>query len=388
MNPLIIEMASADISMQLLLKPRIDYMRSKGYNVRGLCSGGERARDLIQQGFPLDIVPMARELSPYADAVSLVKLWRYFRKKKPAVVFTHTPKAGILGPTAARLAGVPYVVHVVHGYFVHDRAPVAAKVLGWFMEKHSAAWSHFCLCQSKEDLRRGVACGIVAKKRIKYLGNGIDIQEFDPAGVRDGEKAALRERLAVPAGAVVLGFVGRLVREKGIRELLAAIPSVLEQHPNAFFVIAGPVETEQSDAISAAEIADAKRRLPVAFPGFCATKDLLSALDLFVLPTYREGVPRVLMEAGAMQVPSVATDIRGCREVVIRNTTGFLIEPRSTTELVTGINRALALPAEERRQMGEAARDHIVRNFDQARVFTRFRRICDVLLKNIDRAGG
>ena len=316
-KPLIVEIATADISMQLLLKPRIDYMISKGYAVRGICSGGDRAGELVRQGFPLDIVAMAREPSPVRDVVSLVNLWRHFLRLRPAVVFTHTPKAGILGPVAARLAGVPYVVHVVHGYMIHDRALLIAKLLGWLMEKHTSVWSNFCLCQSREDLRQGVRYGIIARKRIKYLGNGVDVDAFDPTRISGSQRSELRKRFGIPDNAVALGFVGRLVKEKGIRELLAAIPLVLQKQPTAYFVIAGPVETEQSDAVSLAEIGEAKRRLPVAFPGFCDTREVLAALDFFVLPTYREGVPRVLMEAGAMKVPSIATDIRGCREVVV-----------------------------------------------------------------------
>ena len=328
-NSLIVELATADISMQLLLKPRMDFMISRGYAVRGICSGGARAKELLENNFPLDIVPMARELSPLRDVVSFVKLWLHFLRIKPAVVFTHTPKAGILGPVAARLAGVPYVVHVVHGYMIHDRARPVAKILGWLMEKHSSVWSHFCLVQSREDLRQGVRYGIIGKKRIKYLGNGVDVGAFDPLRISSEQRIDLRKKFGIPDGAAAVGFVGRLVNEKGIRELLAAIPRVLEKHPAAFFVIAGPVETEQSDAVSAYDINNAKKSLPVAFPGFCNTRNLLAALDLFVLPTYREGLPRVLMEAGAMKVPSVATDIRGCREVVVNGVTGWLIEPRS-----------------------------------------------------------
>jgi glycosyltransferase involved in cell wall biosynthesis len=383
-------MATADISMQILLQPRILHMNSLGYTVRGLCSGGPRAQELIARGFPLDLVPMARELSPLHDLVSLVKLWRYFRRLRPAIVFTHTPKAGILGPVAARLAGVPYVVHVIHGYFVHDRAPLAAKIFGWLMEKHTSLWSHFCLCQSREDLVQGVRYGIIGKKRLKYLGNGVDVKEFDPAGISGKERTALKERFGIPGNALVFGFVGRLVKEKGIRELFLAIPEVLKQAGNAFFIIAGPVETEQSDAISAEEIADAKQRYPVAFPGFCNTRDLLAVLDFFVLPTYREGVPRVLMEASAMQVPCIATNVRGCREVVINGVTGFLVEPRSGADLARGICKVIALSPPQRQAIGLAGRTHISRNFNQARVFKRFRKICDVLLRNVSngRTGG
>jgi glycosyltransferase involved in cell wall biosynthesis len=377
----IIEMATADISMQLLLKPRIDFMLGKGYNVRGVCSGGKFASALRAENFPLDVIEMARELSPIKDLVSFVKLWLYFRRMRPSIVFTHTPKAGILGPVAARLAGVPYVVHVVHGYMVHDRARLAFKVFGWIMEKHSSVWSNFCLVQSKEDLVQGVRYKIIQKKRIKYLGNGVNVGVFDPLETSEKERVALRERFKIPKEAVAIGFVGRLVREKGIRELLDAIPAILQKYKNAFFLIAGPVEGEQSDAITPLEIEDAKRRLPVAFPGFCNTRDVLAAIDLFVLPTYREGVPRVLMEAGAMRVPSIATSIRGCREVIVNNVTGWLVEPRSSRELADAICIALALPQAMREAMGTQARNRIVKNFNEKRVQDRFRRICDVLLR-------
>ena len=127
-------------------------MNSLGFNVRGLCSEGSFTEELQKEKLPLDLISMSREISPLEDFVSLFKLFRYFKKTRPGIVFTHTPKAGILGPVAARLAGVPWVVHVAHGFMIHDQAPFKIKVLGWIMEKNAAIWSHICLSQSREDI--------------------------------------------------------------------------------------------------------------------------------------------------------------------------------------------------------------------------------------------
>ncbi|MBT5469609.1 MAG: glycosyltransferase family 4 protein [Nitrospina sp.] len=361
-------------------------MNSLGFNVRGLCSEGSFTEELQKEKLPLDLISMSREISPLKDLVSLFKLFCYFKKARPGIVFTHTPKAGILGPVAARLAGVPWVVHVAHGFMIHDQAPLKIKILGWIMEKNAAIWSHICLSQSREDILKSEFYKLISRKRLKYLGNGINCQKYDPDTVGIEKRKSVRSSFDFKEDAFVVGFVGRLVQEKGIRELFSAIPKVLSKFPHVRFIIIGPMEPDQGDNVSEEEVEKMRTQYQVVFTGFSNNLgDLYSALDLYVLPTYREGVPRALMEASAMLVPAIATDIRGCREVIVPNETGWLVKPRSAEALAEKIIHTVSLPKEVRRKMGNKARAHIQKKFNEKRVMRRFSRICQVLLKRMDR---
>lgn len=384
-DSLIIEMATSDISIGLLLKSKILSMNSLGFNVRGLCSGGPFAEELRGEDFPLDTIPISREISLFRDLVSLFRLFRYFRKTRPKIVFTHTPKAGILGPVAARLAGVPRVVHVVHGLMIHDQSPLKIKILGWIMEKHATLWSHLFLSQSREDIRKAEYYKLISRRRFKYIGNGINIQKYDPGQVDANKRKQIRSGYDFTDEEFVIGFVGRLVQEKGVRELFDAIPKVCSRFPHVRFMIIGPMEPDQWDAITVEEVGRVKTLYRVVFTGFSKNLvDLYSVMDLFVLPTYREGIPRALMEASAMQVPAIATDIRGCREVIVSQETGWLVSPRSSEALAKKIIDVVALPEKNRRSMGNKARSHIRKRFNEQIVMRRHRRICQILLKHLD----
>jgi glycosyltransferase involved in cell wall biosynthesis len=385
-DTLIIEMATSDISIHLLLKTRILKMNSLGFNVRGLCSEGGFTEELKQEKLPLDLISMSREISPLKDMVSLFKLFSFFKKTRPGIVFTHTPKAGILGPVAARLAGVSWVVHVTHGFMIHDQAPLKTKIMGWIMEKHAALWSHICLSQSREDILKAEFYKLISRKRFKYLGNGINCQKFNPDQVQEEKRKNIRSSYGFSEDAFVVGFVGRLVHEKGLRELFCAIPKVLSKFPHVRFIVIGPMEPDQWDKISKKEVEKMRTEYQVVFSGFSNNLgDVYSALDLYVLPTYREGIPRALMEASAMRIPAIASDIRGCREVIIPKETGWLVKPRCVEALTEKIIHAVSLPQEIRHEMGRKARAHIHKKFNEKRVMRRFSKICKVLLKKMDR---
>lgn len=381
-SSLIIEFATSDISINLLLKDRITYLKSFGYNIIGLSSNGPHAEKLKKEGIPLDTIKIKREISIFNDITTLFLLIKYFKKKKPAIVFSHTPKAGIIGPVAARFAGVPKIVHVVHGYLIHDKAPFFQKILGWIIEKHTALWSHLCLSQSKEDIEKGVYYRIISKKRHKYLGNGIDVERFNPTTISQEQKNNILEEYNINNNKFKIGFAGRLVKEKGFREINYAIKKLSKLNNELVFIIIGPEEPEQSDSISKEQIEEMKKNYGVVFTGFFNDMPkILSILDLFVLPTYREGIPRALMEACAMQVPCLSTNIRGCREVIINDKTGWLINPRDPKGLTKSILKIYSLVKSERLKIGQNAREHIINNFNERRINKRFLRICNILLK-------
>lgn len=367
MRPLkIAKVATSDLSLAVLLRDQIKRLQEEGYEVVAICSPGPWIEPIRKEGIPVETVKMSREINLFQDMRSLFALYRCFRKYQFDVVHSHTPKAGILAPIAAKLAQVPTVVHTVHGFLCHDKTPYLKRSIFWFFEKITALFSDALLSQSREDMRRAVEWKICDSKKIHYLGNGIDPSFFNP----NGETSGLKEKLGFGQNDRIIGTVGRLVYEKGYREFFEAAGKLVKKYPDLKFVMIGPQEPDQKDSITLGS--DVLNHKDVyRFLGW--QKDLrpwYSVFDIFVLPSHREGIPRACMEAAAMKCPVVTTDIRGCREVVLEGVNGLLVEPRNSDAVADAIERLL-LNEPLRRQMGEMGRRHVMENFTTELVLER-----------------
>ncbi len=368
----IAQVATSSMSVRLLLLDQIKALQADGHDVVAVCAPGTWVESVRSAGVEVLTIPMEREIAPLRDLRSMAALTQCFRRHKFDVVHTHTPKAGLIGPIAARLAGVPQIVHTVHGLLFHDRMTRLRQSIFWVPEKITATFCHRILSQSQEDVERAVRSRLCARSKISYIGNGIDVTRFAPQSTYDRSEK-LRE-VGLSAGDFVVGSVGRLVAEKGFMELFAAAETLTNSYPQIKFVVIGPRETDQNDALDNDYMDDLQRRGVVRFVNWCDDmRPWYAAMDLFVLPSYREGIPRACMEAAAMMRPIVASDIRGCREVVLDGETGVLVPPRDVPSLVEAIerlnqNRGLAV------RMGERGRQHVVQNFDIKNVC---RRLCE-----------
>jgi glycosyltransferase involved in cell wall biosynthesis len=365
----IAQVATSDVSVWILLLDQIKALEADGHQVVAVCAPGPWVESVRRAGVTVHTVPMEREISPLHDVRSAAALARCFRQHKFDVVHTHTPKAGLIGPIAARLARVPKVVHTVHGLLFHDRMRRSRQAMFWVPEKITATLCDHLLSQSREDMERAVRSGLCAWRKITYLGNGVDVARFTPQ-VKYDRTEKLRE-VGLQANDFVVGSVGRLVAEKGFMDLFAAAETLTVRCPQIKFVVIGPRETDQDDAVDTGYMDDLRRRGVVRFVNWCDDmRSWYAAMDIFVLPSYREGIPRACMEAAAMMRPVVASDIRGCREVVLHGDTGLLVPPRDIPRLVEAIEM---LHKEHVRaaRMGERARRHIVKNFNSKDVCSR-----------------
>jgi glycosyltransferase involved in cell wall biosynthesis len=368
----IAQVSTTDMAMCVLLMDQIKSLQQQGHEVVAVCASGPWLESLRKEGIPVEVVEMERQLSPLRDLLSFCALVRCFRKHHFDVVHTHTPKAGLLGPIAAKVAGVPVVVHTIHGLLFHDRMPLWKRWFFWLPEKITAAFSDFILSQSKEDLAVATKSGLCSTAKIKYLGNGIDVAKFSPCH-SNGSRHSTRMEMGISDTDIVIGSVGRLVYEKGFAELFAAAAELVERHKSWKFVIIGPREKGPRDAVPASEIEALSRSGSVFFLNW---RDDVSrwyaAMDIFVLPSHREGVPRACMEAAAMELPVIATDIRGCREVVKCNETGILVPIKDSQALVAAIE-TLAQDEARRVELGKEGRLHILENFNHELVLERLR---------------
>jgi glycosyltransferase involved in cell wall biosynthesis/ribosomal protein S18 acetylase RimI-like enzyme len=300
------------------------------------------------------------------DARALFELAATFRRLRPAIVHTHNPKPGLYGRAAARMAGVPIVVNTLHGLYATPEDRVSKRAIVYGLERLATTCSDAELIQNPEDV--AVLQRLrVPNRKLTFLGNGIDLERFDPSSVTARDAASARHELgAVEPTDVVVGVVGRLVREKGLTEVIEAARRLRRHRPELRFAVIGPDEPDKSGSLTP----DERSRGADSGVRFLGSRGdvvrLYAAMDVYVLASHREGFPRSAMEAAAMGVPVVATDIRGGRQVVDPDVTGVLIPPRDPAALIDAI-ADLATDPERRRRMGAAGREKAIREFDQQR---------------------
>jgi len=365
---------AVDISLYLLLLNQLCSIQAEGYEVVGISSPGKHSVKLAAAGIEHIPVTIVRNLAPFRDLLSLWQLYRVFRREKFTIVHTHTPKPSLLGQLAARLAGVPIVVNTIHGFYFHDNMSPRSRQFYIMMEKIAARCSDVILSQNREDIQTAIQKGICKPAKIKYLGNGISLSVFDPARVSPEAIRHRREDVGLPPDASVVGFVGRLAaRRKGFINFLAAAQRVARETPQAYFLIVGEADHGKPDAVepqAAREYGIADRCRFVGQRPNAELPEWYSLIDVLALPSLFEGVPRVVMEAAAMGVPAIVTDVKGNREAVQHGRNGLLVPLGDVQALADAIIEILS-DREKAQRMGEEGRRIALERFDERLVFKR-----------------
>jgi glycosyltransferase involved in cell wall biosynthesis len=366
-RPILVHVTTTDISLALLLGPQLEAFARAGYEVIGASAPGPFVADLTASAIRhIPLHHATRSVSLASDGLATVELYHLFRRLRPDIVHTHNPKPGVYGRLSARAARVPAVVNTVHGLYATPQDRLTRRVAVYGLERLAATCSDAELVQNPEDLDTLASLG-VPRSRMHLLGNGIDLNRFRRSQSSADARTRLRAEWGVGPDQIVIGAIGRLVLEKGYAELLAAARSLRVRIPEAQFVVVGPDEPEKEDALPASSVAEAERG-GVRFLGHRRdVEDIYAAFDIYVLASHREGFPRSAMEAAAMGLPIVATDIRGCRQVVEDGATGLLVPPKNAGALAAAIER-LASDPHLRQVMGGEAEAKARREFDQQRV--------------------
>jgi len=363
----VVHVTTSDMSLALLLGPQLRAFAAAGMEVVGASAAGPYVGELTAAGIAHEPLRHAtRSLDVGQDALALGELVRLFRRLRPDIVHTHNPKPGLYGRLAARLAGVPVVVNTVHGLYATEDDGWARRSFVYGLERAVSVCSQAELVQNVEDVEMLRRLRIPERKLV-LLGNGIDLERFVPSS-GPPEVAAARGSLGVDPDQVVVGIVGRLVWQKGLRELFAAAARLRQSRPEVVIVVVGPSDPDKSDALGANDIAAAEALGNVRFlGGRDDVERLYHGFDIFVLPSYREGFPRSAMEAAASAVAVVATDIRGCRQAVDDGVTGLLVPVRDHDALAAAIEE-LAGDGARRAAMGRAGRVKAEAQFDDRAV--------------------
>jgi glycosyltransferase involved in cell wall biosynthesis len=376
------QLCAVDFTLKNFLLPLVNAMRERGWEVVSVCSEGKEVSALRAQGYCIRTIPIARSLNPFLALRSLLYLVIYFRLESFDVLHVHTPVASLIGRLAARIAGIPIVVYTAHGFYFHDHMPSWKRFFFVQLERICGNFTDLILCQSHEDAATAVKVGISSPSRVVAIGNGVDVIRFDPSKVSDCE--TIRQALGIPSDAFVVGLIGRQVREKGVGEFLLAMKSLATRYDHLWVLLVGErLNSDHDDSVSSylSEAHDVLGKRLLALGSRNDIPQILAALDLFCLPSWREGMPRTIIEAMMMAKPVVATDIRGSREEVVHQRTGLLIPVRSPVALSEAVERILQNPAWGK-SLGQAGRERALRLYNETHVVAAQIKLIDNLLKS------
>lgn len=382
-RPKLIRITTVPISLKILLKGQLGFMRQY-FDVVAVSSRGKELDEVeAREGVRTVALDMSREITPLKDFISLIKMCILLWREKPDIVHTHTPKAGLIGMMAAWITRVPHRLHTVAGLPLMESRGIKRNIL-MLVEKLTYTCATHVYPNSF-----GLETFIINKhlcdtNKLKVLGNGssngIDTDYFRLTDGIEKQKALLRQKLEIQEDDFIFVFVGRIVKDKGIDELLKAFEQLNREIPCTKLMLVGAFE-EKLDPVSDHSRSILKDNPAVISAGFQQdVRPFLALADCFVFPSYREGFPNVVMQAGAMGLPSIVSDINGCNEIVKTEKNGMIIPLKNTDALYMSMkemyqNRPL------RETLSENARAMIVERYDQKIMWQTIKQEYDNLLK-------
>jgi glycosyltransferase involved in cell wall biosynthesis len=368
MKPKLIRITTVPESLKTLLKGQLKFMTSRGFDVIGISSGGELLKDVKEEeGIEVHEVEMSRKITPIKDLFALWNLYKYFKHEKPLIVHTHTPKAGTVGMIAAKFANVPIRLHTVAGLPLLEASGLKRKLLN-LVEKIT----YYCATKVypnsyglKTIIEENKIC---AAKKLNVIGmgssNGIDTAYFNPKLFSNDFKLKLKSKLKINPIDFVFIFVGRLVSDKGINELIKAFDDFQSSNHNCKLLLVGGYESEL-DPLKKNTIKIIENNANIISVGF--QKDVrpyFAISNCLVFPSYREGFPNVVMQAGAMGLPSIVSDINGCNEIIKDGVNGFIIPVKNEMAIINKMHK-LFFDKKVYENLQMTAREIIIKRYEQ-----------------------
>ena len=353
------------------LRGQLAWTSRFGFDVTLVTAPGPGLSDVaLQEGVVIITIPMEREIHVIRDLISLYRILRLLHRLRPDITHVSNPKAGLIGGIAAALTGVPARVYTLRGLRLETTRGLRRRIL-WLAEWTACRSAHAVVAVSPSLAERAVALGVVSRSKIQVIGsgssNGVDAAHFRPTPARRHRALALRTHLGIPLTAPVIGFVGRQLRDKGFPELLAAFRMVQERLPGAWLLLIGRPEPAGWRPGELETLLSRVRQ--VAQAGHLADPaDAYLAMDVLALPTHREGLPNVALEAAASALPVVATAATGAIDAVRDGETGFLVPPHDVNALAAALLTVLTDP-QRARHLGGSGRRWVEEAFAQERVW-------------------
>lgn len=363
----LVRITTVPLSLEKLLTGQLHFM-SSFYNVIAVSSDVKRLEKYGEQEkvavFPIE---MTRQITPVKDVLAVIKLYFFLKKTKPFIVHTHTPKAGIVGMLASKLAGVPNRLHTVAGMPLLEQRGLKRKILD-FVEKltYSCATKVYPNSFKMKDII--IENAYCPTSKLKVLGNGssngINTSYFDESHFSENDKASLKSELGISPTDFVFVFVGRIVADKGINELIAAFIDIQKLRKEVKLLLVGPFEQEL-DPLNEETLNQINSNKSIISVGYqLDVRPYFAISNSLVFPSYREGFPNVVMQAGAMGLPCIVTDINGCNEIIENQKNGCIIPVKNQKVILESMINFID-DKEQFFEMQQNARNMIVSRFDQ-----------------------
>lgn len=367
MKTKIIRTSTVAMSLNLLLKGQLKFL-SKHFDVLAV-SGYDADLETVKnrEGVPIVSITMKRSIAPFQDLISLYRLYKLFKKEQPTIVHSITPKAGLLSMVAAKYANVPVRIHTFTGLVFPAKKGLFQKLL-ILMDK-VLCWHATHIIPEGAGVKQDLLDNKITNKPLEVIANGnvngIDTTFFNSNTISEQQQQSLRNELGIDSSDFVFVFIGRLVTDKGINELVRAFLSLAI--PNCKLLLVGPFETE--DPLQPETLKAIQQNDSILSVGFQQDiRPYLVISDCLVFPSYREGFPNVVMQAGAMGLPSIVTDINGSNEIIIDGFNGTIVPSKDVTALL----RAMIRMKEDetwRSQLQSNARSSIITRYEQKMVW-------------------
>lgn len=361
----IIRISTVSGSLWALLNGQLRFM-SDYYEVVGISSNSDDF-DRISKNEGIRTIPvdMSRKITPFKDLIGLYKLYKILRKEKPFIVHTHTPKAGTLGMMAAKLAGVPHRLHTIAGLPLLEATGSKRRLLNW-VEKLTYSSATLVLPNSfalQDIIIKEKFC---RKEKLKVIANGssngIDTEHYDLKKVSDISVAEIREHLNININDTVFLFIGRIVTDKGINELIEAFNDISESNSNVQLILVGSKENELDPLSPKTELLIQKNNKIHETGNIEDIRPYVALSNILTFPSYREGFPNVVLQASCMEKPCIVTDINGCNEIITDNFNGLIIPVKNTSALKEAMLELYNNP-QKAKQLAENARPNIINKY-------------------------
>ena len=370
-KPKLIRITTVPISLEKLIEGQMSFMKNYfevfaiSSDIKNLEKVGKKERVAIQS------INLTRKITPLKDLKAVIKLYNFLKKEKPHIVHSHTPKAGIVGMLASYFASVPYRLHTVAGLPLLEATGLKRKVLN-AVEKitYNCATNVY---PNSYGLKKIILDNrFVNKEKLKVIGNGssngIDTSYFDPKLFSIKDKEVLKTNLRIKNTDFVFIFVGRIVSDKGINELVASFEKLSSKNKNVKLLLVGPFE-EKLDPLKEKTTLIIKHNKQIISVGY--QKDVrpyFAIANALTFPSYREGFPNVVMQAGAMELPSIVSDINGCNEIIENNLNGWIVPAKDTEVLFDAMQNCL-INQQQVLEMAAQSREMITSRYEQQKVW-------------------
>ena len=359
-------MSSIPVTLWCFYRPLIEQLRSEGIEVHVCSSAGSELDIFADEELKTWAVSIHRKITPFEDLWSILKLVRIFKSERFDIVHAHTPKAGLLGMIAAKLAGVKNRIYTCHGMLLETERGLKRLIL-MICEKISFCCATKVLVVSHSLLQKVRDYRICnSDKAIVLLDGtacGIDLKRFTKNEVFQNDANKVRDELGISGDDILIGFIGRLVPDKGIGVLLKAFCTLIKECENVHLIIIGNYEPHRG-CLSDKEVCLINDHVKITHIGF--VKDIekyYAAMNMLVLPTRREGFPYALLEAAAMELPVISTRVTGCVDAVVDGVSGILVKVDDSRELYEAIVK-LVKDSDLRKKFGKQGRQRVEKLFD------------------------